>query len=684
LTTWANEPTLSQLKQDYDDAKTESNSHITDVDNWLDNLNIEGTAKMKVDKKRSSIQPKLIRKNAEWRYSSLSEPFLSTPDVFNVYPKGSQDKQSAYENELILNHQFNTQIDKVDFIDECVRTVVDEGSAIIRVGWDYEEEVIETEFPIYDFVNSKDPEYIAELQKLMQLAQEKPDVFAAQPEHIQQAVQFSMQNKAPIQAVQVNAELVTETKVIKNQPTVDVCDYRAIILDPTCQGKIKNAKFAVYEFSTCRADLEKDDKYSNLESMDSEGGSVLGDPDFLSDDNTSFNFQDKARKKIMAYEYWGYWDIENTGKVKPFVATWVGKTLIRMEESPFPFNRIPFTNIKMLPKRKSLYGEPDGALIEDNQKIVGAVTRGMIDILASNAAGQRGYRKDALDAINKRRFKDGSDYEYNGNVDPRAGFHTHTFPEIPQSAQFVIQSQNVEAESLTGVKAFSQGISGQALGESVGNGRGALDAASKRELGILRRIAAGVIDIGSMIVAMNAEFLADDEIVRVTDEEFVSISRENLAGNYDLRLTISTAEEDNAKAQELAFMLQTTAQGSDPEEVRMIRAEIARLRKMPALAKRIEDFKPAPDPMQELNMQFKQAEIAEVQARTQEYLAQAQLHAAKAQETGSKKDLNNLDYVEQESGVKQERDLEKSSEQAKANAKLKLIEANLKDNTPKQ
>jgi hypothetical protein len=37
-------------------------------------------------------------------------------------------------------------------------------------------------------------------------------------------------------------------------------------------------------------------------------------------------------------------------------------------------------------------------------------------------------------------------------------------------------------------------------------------------------------------------------------------------------------------------------------------------------------------------------------------------------------DLTNLDLIEQESGVKQERELQKSSAQAEANMKLKLFE----------
>ena len=184
---------------------------------------------------------------------------------------------------------------------------------------------------------------------------------------------------------------------------------------------------------------------------------------------------------------------------------------------------------------------------------------------------------------------------------------------------------------------------------------------------------------------MNAEFLEEEEVVRITNEEFVKVRRDDLAGNFDLRLTISTAEEDNGKAKELAFMLQTVGPSADPKMTYMIMADIARLRKMPDLAKRLEDYEPKPDPlqqrMQELGVAKLEAEIREIESRTVENTSQANLDAAKAVTEGvragnyqSDSDLKNLNFVEQESGVKQERDLERQGAQAQAQGKTKILE----------
>jgi hypothetical protein len=261
----------------------------------------------------------------------------------------------------------------------------------------------------------------------------------------------------------------------------------------------------------------------------------------------------------------------------------------------------------------------------------------------------------------------------------------HTYPQIPESAQFMLQMQNMEAESLTGVKSFSQGVSGQSLGDVAAGVRGALDAASKRELGILRRLSSGIVRIGRKIISMNAEFLSDKEVVRITNDDFVMIRRDDLAGNFDLKLSISTAEEDNNKAEQLAFLLQTVGPNGDPEMTKMILSDIAKLRKMPELAKRIESFQPQPDPLAQekaqLEIELLKAQIAKENAQAMQYQAGAQLDVAKVGTEGAKQqhlksdtDLMNLDFVEQESGVKQERDLQKAGEQARSQAQLKVLD----------
>ena len=689
LTNWKNPPTVEALKRDFLSAKPTHDAHKVKLVKWRDNLNVIGSAQVNPPKGSSRIVPKLIRKQAEWRYPALSEPFLSTDDVFNVYPVTWEDKEAAVQNELVLNHQFNNQIDKNSFIDQTVRAVVNEGTAIVRVGWDFEEETNTVEVPIFSY--APDPGAAQLHEQLAQMWQESPSQYLSEvPEELRTAHEMTLQSGVPMSPVQTGVAKQKVTKTVKNQPTVQVCNLDNVLIDPTCLGDIDKAKFAIYSFESSLEELQKAGEYSNLETINVDGNSRTADPYYSTTSNvnvasTGFNFNDKPRKKFVVYEYWGYWDIDGTGLVKPFVAAWVGDTLIRMEENPFPDKKLPFVVIPYLPVVRSIYGEPDGELLEDNQKILGAVVRGMIDIMGKSANGQTGIRKDMLDATNRRKFDKGMDYEFNQTVDPRQGVHMHTYPEIPRSAEFMMSLQNMEAESLTGVRSFSSGVSGASLGDVAAGVRGALDAASKRELGILRRISSGIVKIGKKLISMNSEFLSDEEVIRVTNAEFVTIKREDLVGSFDLKLSISTAEEDNHKAEQLAFMLQTMGNNLDPALTKMILADIAKLRKMPELAKKIIDYEPQPDPMQQqmqmLQMQLLQAQIATEQAKAMELQYRAQLgdakvgtEQAKAANLQSDTDIKNLNFVEQETGVQQERNLQLAGRQAESQSQLKYIE----------
>lgn len=676
---WKKTPTIKELKTDFETSREDHDLQVGKIKGWLDTMHVRGAAKPKKVTGRSQVQPKLVRKQAEWRYPSLSEPLLATDDLFSIEPRTFEDAPAAHQNSLVLNYQFNTKIKKQKFVDKYVRRAVDHGTAIVHVGWEYEEEEYErTNAPIVEFTPDGS---LAQLHiELEQMRMSNPALYQTTvPEELRLAHERSIQDGVPYRPTVTGYQTRTEIRVLKNQPTLEICDYRNITVDPTCGDDIENAQFIIKSFETNLSKLRKEgSKYKNLDKILLTDNSPLADPDHETESSETFQFHDDPRKVLVAYEYWGYWDFDGSGVAKPIVATWVGNTLIRLEESPLPIgNVLPFVFVPLLPVENSVYGEPDAELLEDNQKIIGAVTRGMIDIMAKSANGQMGYRKDALDAVNRRRFQRGEDYEYNGQVNPDHAFYTHQFPEIPVSAQFMLQQQNWEAESMTGVKAFSTGINSDALGEVARGISGALDAAGKRETAILRRLADGLIEVGRMIIAMNQEFLEDEEIIRITNEGFMAIRRDDLAGHFDMRMDISTAEEDNIKAQELAFMLQTMGNNMDPGIAKIILRDIARLRRMPELAKQIENYDPQPDPMtvaeRQLDLAIKEMELANMMAEIDETYSKSLLNRAKARREAAEADLTDLNFVEQESGVTQEREKELHGEQARSNMALEVV-----------
>ena len=739
LTDWNNPPTIADLKDDLSNCKSSHDRQVAIINKYMDNLRADPKPKRK-DMVGSSIQPRLIRKHAEWRYSGLSEPFLSTTNIFKVNPTTYEDAYSARQNELVINYQFNTQIDKIRLIDSYVRSAVDTGTAILRVGWEELEQIQDVPEPQYqpqqidpslgealsrfkrvanlmentievsnvppqwkeciklaqEQTKSREQEVMAQAEQRLQAMQQQipPEQLEQYQQQMMQEVQQQIQQLPPIayEPVEIGTQFTQVIKLI-NRPTVQICDYRDVYFDSSCEGDIDKAEYIIYKFNSCKADLLADKRYKNIDKIPE-----TTDKDYDDYFDESDNLKDKARKKITVYEYWGNWDIEGNGTKKPIVATWVGDVLIRLEDNPYPDHKPPFVVVSYLPIANQLYGEPDGALIADNQEIIGAITRGVIDLLAKSANSQTGSAINFLDPVNKKKFIEGRDYEFNANASPAQAIYQHTFPEIPQTVIPFLGQLEFEAEALTGVKGFSQGISGDSLGDSATGARGVLDATSKREMGILRRLADGLKKVARKVIAMNALWLNDSEVIRITNQDFVEVRRDDLAGEFDLTLDISSAEQDTARAESLAFMLQTLGNTVDQGMTQMVLSEICRLKKMPELAERVNRWKPQePDPMQvrlqEAQIQLlesqvekykaevqklsadtglseakAQSELVDAQLRPQEIMSKIQSELSKSAYTGSLSRKLDNDLSNDITGINHKRDLEKQSAQAKAQA----------------
>ena len=674
ITDWANEPDVRTLKEDLEAAKQGHDNHVVNVQRWRELMAGRNKNAPKKAPGRSTVQPKLIRRQAEWRYSALTEPFLGTEKLYNIEPVTFEDEASAKQNEIVLNWQFRTKINRVRFIDEYIRTNVDEGSAVVRVGWKRQTITVQEQVAQFTFVMPESEQDVQALEDAIVLRGNDPRSYEENvPENIRAAVDFYDETGQPSVAIQSGTETVDVEKIIENRPTLELIAPENVYIDPSCGGDLDKAMFVVVSFETSKAELMKaGDRYKNLEYVNWENASVLASTDHESKTPQTFNFKDTLRKRIVAYEYWGYYNVEGNDELVPIVATWVGDTLIRMERNPFPDEKPPFVVTNYMPIKRELMGEPDAELLEDNQAVLGALTRGMIDLMGRSANSQQGLAKGMLDPINRRRYENGQDYEFNPNMNPVQNIIEHKYPEIPASAYNMLQLQNQEAEALTGVKTFSGGMSGEAYGDVAAGIRGVLDAASKREMAILRRLAKGITDIGVKIIAMNAEFMSEEETIRVTNTEFVKIKREDLAGNFDLSVDISTAEVDNQKASDLGFMLQTIGPNMDFAMTQMILAEIATLKRMPALAQRILQFKPTPDPLLE---KAKELEVLKLQKEIEKIQSEIDKNRAEATKKMAEADKTNLDVVEQETGTKHERDMEKQKGQAEGNQNLEVTKA---------
>lgn len=682
LTKWKHEPSIADLKGDLEYARQENSDQKNNVDGWLSLRNATGAESGRKGKApgRSSVQPKLIRKHNEWRYPALSEPFLNTERMFSINPRTFEDKEAADQNQMILNWQFDTKLNKVDFIDRFVRKTVDEGTCVVRVGWERKTEKVKVLKPVYTYylMEMGDEEGMQMLAQATEMAQTDPEAFEADPnipDELRAAVEYGQENQEMVVAKQTGEEWVTETKITFNQPSLKIVDVANFFIDPSCEGEWEDAQFMIHTYESTKSELKKRKIYKNLDEVNWGANQIkaqTGDPDHETTTPIPDGRMNSDKAKVLVYEYWGLWDVHGDGEMIPIVCTFIGDTMIQLTENPFPDRKPPFVIVPYMPILGSIWGEADASLLQDNQRILGAVMRGTIDLLGRSANAQSGYAKGFLDPVNRKRFVQGEDFEYNPNSDPRVAIQQMTYPEIPNSAMTVIQLQNAEAEGLSGVKSFAGGISGEAYGKVASNARTAMDAAGQREMSILRRLAEGMRLIGRKIISMNAYFLEEREVIRVTNKEFVEIRKEDLAGNFDLIVDISTAQLDEQKSQDLGMMLQTIGPDMDPGLSKIILGEIADLKRMPHLAEKIRAYEPQPDPLQvrlrELEIEEKEAKIA--------------LDKARALEAQANAERKSLDTELEATGSKHQRDVEKMGAQARGNRDLEVTKGLLKGETP--
>ena len=687
---------LRTLKADFEASKRLKERNDIKINTWKREYNGELYGNEK--KNRSKFVYRLIKKQSEWQHAGLVDPFVSTPDIIKAKPVTWEDKEVSPKIEILLNTQFCRQFDRFNFMNKAIKVLDQEGTVVIRTGWEYKEKVIKEQImieqPNPDFIMLQEQAMAIEanLEQITPMIEQSQNSLAMLEEqgiNIDQAIASGMidpQVVAGTQEMMAEAgglqeqlqtieqqlqsipqtievpQIIERVKPVVNRPTAMVCRNEDIFIDPTCQDNMDNCQFIIYRYETDMTTLKRAGIYKNLDKV----SLSLRDSEYISQTregdgyDSSFEFSDVARKKIVVHEYWGNYDVDGDGEAEPIVCSWVNDVIIQLRDNPFPDKQPPFIVVPFNSIPFSLYGESNAELLSDTQKIQTAIIRGLIDNMAMSNNGQKGVRNGALDEYNRVKFLNGENFEFNGSPDD---FYDGHFNEFPSSTFNMLQMLNAEAESITGVKNFYQGMHSNSLASTATATTAIMDSAAARRLNIVRNISENMVKpILRKWLAYDAEFLDEETQYRITNEEFIWLKRDDLGARIDIDLAISTSEDNRATASELSFILQTIGPSEDPNIRKMIIADICDLYKKPELAKNIREYQPEPDPLnqrlQQLQIEMLEAQIAnerakggraEIDSKLKE--AKTQVELAKAENISSNTDSNDLDYLQKFYGV---------------------------------
>lgn len=622
---------LKALQGDYELCKSYNKKWHNLIDEWTDEYMGRPYGNEKDGK--SKIVTRDIKKHSEWLQASILDPFVSTPDIIKCSPTNIQSIKLARNAEMILNQQFCRQFNRYNFLSRALKVMDIEGTCIVKTGWEF----LEEEREVYE-------------KQVIPIIDE-----AGNP------VINEMDGQPVLQEIKVKVK--KKIRVI-DKPTAEVVRNKDIFLDPRCLGNIENMQFIIHEYETDLSTLKSDKRFKNVDKIkvDTDDEHEYKDNDYGELDGETFEFNDKPRKKIVVREYWGNYDLNNDGIAEPIVCAWVGSICIRLEENPYPDKKPPFIITPVLPIPFQLIGESNAELLGDTQKLKTAIMRGFIDNLAASNNAQIGVRQGALDAINQKRMLEGKNFMFMSGTAGEA-FWTGSFNQLPNSIFNLLQLLDAEATSLTGVNTYGTNQTTNMLGENTASSRGVLDGGNLRKLMIVKNISENLIKpLMRKWLEYDAVLLPEETIIRATANnsgEFEVIRRDDLYGSIDLELTISTNEDNAAKARELAFLLQTIGPNEDSQVRKMIMIEIANLHKMHELANRLETYEPQPDPLQQ---ELMIAQIEYIKAQTQELLASAGrqqidgslkeakigVEQAKAQSIGKDINLKGLDFYQKQ------------------------------------
>ena len=602
---------FENIKYDYKmafNAKTTIDKLITE---WNDAY--EGKKYGNEMKTRSSIVMRDVAKQIEWQKPNITEPFTASSNPISTDPLNPKSVKPSKIAAAYLNNEFVSNFNRYKFMSDVADVFAREGTVWVRTSWEFEE--VDEERHLSN----------VSIKKIMSIPDEPVEI------ERNEDGSFDATYRRP--------------KVVKNKPSVEVCRNEHIFPDPGADNK-DNMTFICYRFEETIAGLYEagvydDDAIKKLEGAVNReyGDTGLGatrDAD-LQDYGRDDTYQSKnfMNQRVTIVEYWGYADLKDNGSNMPIVSAWSSKhdVLLRLEDNPLPGKRIPFHSAPYASKPFSMWGNSLAYFISDNQKIRTGIMRGVIDNMSLANNGQKFMQRGALDYVNYKRMRNGERY-IQTNLDPKTSITDGSFNQLPQSTFSVMQMVSEETKDLSGINQGQPALDTVAQTKTASGAHTQTTMSQQRMADSVRNLSSMMQGVFSDWLAYAKDFIEPDQMMQMFGE-YINIEKDDLNGDYNVAIKVSTEMNTQTQISQLNLMLQQAqalGAGAPPGAINKLTAEMMDLFDKPALAKEFREYVPQPDPvaqqMQQLEMQKLQAEIQVMVMK-----AQAEVMYKKAQST---------------------------------------------------
>ena len=594
------EQILKIVKTDYETAKKAKQGIDKKMATWVDEYN--GEPYGNESDGHSQVVVKDIKKAVEWFLPNAVEPFVSKGRIVKLSGITADDVKRASITEKLLNYQFVRAFDRYNFIYDCFKVGATEGTTVVKCGWDFKEEV---KVEKLDFIT---PEQAMQLQA----------------------------DGIEIEVNEDGSAKLTKRKTVKNKPTARVIKNGNFFIDPTADS-IDTASWCIEVEDVTLSSLQESGIYDNLDNISSSDREYNSSNMEIARNNVGedrgFNTRDyesdsKSLKKVTKYEYWGDLDIDDSGIAKPWVVTWVGNTIIRNEENPYPDKEKPYIATPFTKTPFMFWGDALAEFISDGQFIRSGIMRAMLDNVAQSNNGFKFFRKGALDPLNKKKLQSGigGNIEVNGDSND---MWDGNFNQMPQTIFNMFEMIQRENESLSGISNIAQGLDSRALNSATASSI-ASSSGQKRMMEIIRRYSELIKQLMRKWISYNKMYLSDKEVIRISGE-YIEFTLDDIDGAYDIDITVGVDGVEENKANQMTMLMQQIgglAGNVDPSIVHDLLAKLSDIWGFPDIAQKLEQYQqPEPDPMQQemaqLEMEKLKAEIEKLKSEAHENMSDA-------------------------------------------------------------
>lgn len=587
---------LHTFKKDLADSRNAKGTIENQIITWI-NL-WEGSIEGGIADGRSRIVHKEVEKQGMTFVANAISPFINTKDVVRLNPTGASDFIQASMMEEILNFQFKRKFNGVGFIRDAIYQAIKEGTSCAKIGWS-----IKQDYDTYEeFVDNGEGEVEKVVTKVPRTIDSRPTAELVKIEDM---------------FVDPSATNPEEAQYFIHKMTMTMSELRSLDTKYNPNGIYKDTDSIV---------IARDDNKSSLESYRYTQQNVNGM-------STTKDYEDNPRKKVTVYEYWGNYDLDGSGIAEPCVCTWVGNTVIRLEENPMPDKKPPFSFFQFYKDPTKFWGFALAHINGNHQRVITAITRGLIENLAYSNNNMYAVKKGALDQVNRRlleRAKPNTVIEFNSNTAAEAIQPLQPLPVAPQVFS-MYEMFKQEAEMVTGISKNMQGAQlssySTATESQITSGYG-----EKRMIEIMTRFVDSFLrPIIKKWIKLNEVYLDPKDIERITDAQ--GFQGWQLEADIDVDISVALSGLDGVKAQQITALVQAISpmvqSGQAPADIiTKLISKQCDIWGFEDIAKELLTFQPKPDPAQQAQQQM---EMQKAQADIEASKAQAQLAYSKAQ-----------------------------------------------------